>query len=60
MNSRKTDERQLEVAKMLFLRYVADYTPWDKERSDDMRSQVGMGESDKQIHGKKRNWLEYL
>jgi hypothetical protein len=29
-----TDERRLEAAEMRFLRCVAGYTLWDKERSD--------------------------
>jgi hypothetical protein len=57
---KRTDYRELEVAEMLFLRYVAGYTLWDKERRDEIRSQLGMKKTDKQIQERKKNWQEHL
>jgi hypothetical protein len=45
---------------MRFLRYAADCAVWDKERGDRIRSHLGMRKLDKQIHERKKNWLEHL
>jgi hypothetical protein len=45
---------------MRFLPYVAGYILWDKERSDQIRSQLIMRKWNKQTHERKRNWLEHL
>jgi hypothetical protein len=50
---RRTDETRLEVW------HVAGYALWGKKRSDEMRSQPGMRKLDKQIHERKKNWLEH-
>jgi hypothetical protein len=38
----------------------AGYTAWDKGKSDEMRSQLGMRKFDKQIRERKKNRLEHL
>jgi hypothetical protein len=50
----RTDERRLEAVEVRFLLHVAGYTLWDKERSDKVRSQLGMRKLDKQIHERKK------
>lgn len=45
---------------MRFQRYVAGYTLWDKERSEEIRSQLGARELNKQICERKKNKLEPL
>jgi hypothetical protein len=57
---RITNERRLGAPEMRFLQYVASYTVWDKERSNGIRSQVGMRKLDKQIRERKKNWLQHL
>jgi hypothetical protein len=44
---RRADERRLEAAEMLFQRYVAGYTLWDKEWIDEIRSQLRTRKLDK-------------
>jgi hypothetical protein len=39
--------------------YVAGCTVWDRERSDEMRSQLGMRKLDKQMYERKTNWLQF-
>jgi hypothetical protein len=51
---RRTEKRRLEATEMWFLRYVAGYTVWDKERVDEM-SQLGMRKLGIQIHERKKN-----
>lgn len=50
----RTEERRLEAAEMRFPRYVAGYTLWNKERSDKVRSQLGMRKLDKRIRERKQ------
>jgi hypothetical protein len=57
---RRTDKRGLEAAEMRFLRYVAGYTLWDKERRDETRSQLGRMKFDIQVHKREKDWLEHL
>jgi hypothetical protein len=40
--------------------YVAGCTLWDKEKSNEIRSQLGMRKLDKQIHERNKNRLEHL
>jgi hypothetical protein len=50
-----TDERRLEAAEIAVPTVcTAGYTVWDNERSDRVRSQLGMRKLDKQIHEKKK------
>jgi hypothetical protein len=56
----RTDETRLGASDMRFLRHVAGYTVWEKERSDEIRSQQGMRKLEKQIHERKQNWPEHL
>jgi hypothetical protein len=52
----RTDERRLGAS----VRYVAGYTLWDEGRSGEIWSQLRMGKMYKQIHGRKKKWLEHL
>jgi hypothetical protein len=45
---------------MWILQYVAGYTLWDKKRIDEIRKQLGMRKLDKQIHERKKSWLQHL
>jgi hypothetical protein len=42
---------------MRFLPHAAHYIPWDKERSNEIRSQFGMRRLRRQTHGSKKYWL---
>lgn len=54
------NERRLEESEIRFLRHVAGYTVWDKEKGDETGSQLEMRKSDKQIDERKKNWLQNL
>jgi hypothetical protein len=53
---RRTDESRMEEAELRFMRYVADYTIWDKERGDELRSQVRVSWARRYVEGRKTGW----
>jgi hypothetical protein len=59
-NLRRTDEDNWKQQRCdFYCMYQVIYTLWDKERIDEIRSQLGMRKLDTQIHERKKNWLEH-
>jgi hypothetical protein len=45
----------VETAQVLVSTYVAGYTLWEEERSNEIRTQLGVRKVDKQIHRRGKN-----
>ena len=56
----RSDKRKIDVAEMRFLRPKAGYTLWDKNRSSDIRKQLGIFNINEKFTQHKINWREYI
>ena len=54
----RSDKRKIEAAEMIFLRQMAGYTPLDKNRSSDIREQLGIFNINGKLTQYKINWRE--
>jgi hypothetical protein len=59
MDSHKNRRKTAESGRAALLSYVAGYALWDKGRSDEIRSQLGMRQLDKYTKGRNTGWNIY-
>jgi hypothetical protein len=56
----RSDKRKIEAGEMRFLRPMAGYTLWDKNRSTDIRDQLGIFNINDILTQYKINWREHI
>ena len=56
----RSNKREIEAAKMRFLRPMAGYTLWDRKRSSNIRGQLGIFNINDQLTQHKINWREHI
>ena len=56
----KQDKRNIETSEMKFLRSVANYTLWDKKRSEDIRKELNVFRLVDKIKEYQQNWRDHL
>jgi hypothetical protein len=57
---RRTDEKRLILAEMLFLRRTAGYTRWDLKRNEDILTELQISQITEFICQYKKNWKEHV